>query len=455
MILTAARVVLFAALAHAGPSGVQKPDSTAVQSAINEILGGEDLYAAPQAGERHADWIDLGRKLFFDPRLSSDNTMSCATCHHPGLGWADGREKTPSRMGGMLKRNTPSILNTGSQPVFFWDGRSRSLEEQVLGPIENINEMGQNIEELVYKLNSFPGYVHDFFKVFGAPGITRETLAKSLSAFTASVRSPRNSPFDLHVTKRKEMRDDQQRGLILFAGKARCVKCHRGPDFTDNGFHNVGTPAEGTRDPGRYAVLPLPSMRNAFKTPGLRDAALTAPYGHAGNIPDLRGIVELYNRGGEKSENLSPDITPLNLEPSEINDLIAFLKALTSTHEPAKIPPMPAAAAYTSLQPIMGGALQRLYAIDETLKTEPAAAAVHLRVLVEHLSEVGHFPPEGSKEERRQFTFFLNNARASARKAAEAVERKSSDSPAKIEILRNSCNDCHRSFRPDGEYPFH
>ena len=274
--------------------------------------------------------VELGRMLFFDPRLSKDNTISCASCHVPAAGFADPRQFSLGMGGQQGGRNAPTVLNTGYQTLQFWDGRAGSLEEQALGPVQNPIEMAETPPNVVKKLNAVPEYRKRFKEVFGTE-VTKEGIARAVAAFERTVVST-NSAFDKYVAgDKKALSDPAQRGLALFAGKARCVSCHNGPNFTDNKFHNIGVPQVGPlkEDLGRYVVTKQDKDRGAFKTPTLRSVALTAPYMHDGVFKTLEEVIEFYNKGGESVTGKDALMNALKLTDPEKKDLVEFLKALT------------------------------------------------------------------------------------------------------------------------------
>lgn len=280
---------------------------------------------------------ELGKLLYFDPRLSGDNTISCATCHHPDKGWTDGLPRAIGFGGKELGRHSPTVINSGYFDVQFWDGRSPSLEAQAKGPIEAPGEMNQNIEELIGELNAIPGYKERFAQVFGESGITLDNIAKAIATFERSVVS-KNSAYDKYFAGDTEaMPPSAVNGMKLFFGQAKCVLCHNGPAFTDSGFHNIGVQQHGPlkEDLGRFNVSNDDFDKGAFKTPGLRSVSQTAPYMHDGSKVTLKDVVEFYNRGGDVAENRSAFITPLELNDQAVLDLVAFLKALDG--EPLKV----------------------------------------------------------------------------------------------------------------------
>jgi cytochrome c peroxidase len=229
-------------------------------------------------------------------------------------------------MGNKLGRNTPHLYNLAWNTVFFWDGRATSLEEQALGPIEAPGEMNMPLEQLLPKLQQVPFYAKTFAEVYPGTGMTRDTLARAIAAFERTLISA-NSPFDRFMQgDTAAMSPAAMRGLQLFTGKANCAACHNGPNFTDESFHNIGVSGQ---DKGRAAIIQDPSLAGAFKTPGLRNVLLTAPYMHDGSVPTLEEVVRFYNAGGKHPQGVSEEIKPLHLTEDEIFDLVAFLGTLT------------------------------------------------------------------------------------------------------------------------------
>lgn len=297
---------------------------------------------APVDNQPTAVRIELGKQLFFDPRLSGSNAMSCASCHNPSLGWSDG---LPTAMGDGAKRlgrNTPTVINTAYNPIQMWDGRKRTLEDQATGPIEAADEMNQNIDALVGKLSALEGYRAAFEQAYPGEGITKKTIAKAIASYERTVVSS-ESPFDRWVRgDRKAIGEPAQRGFAVFNGKGNCAKCHMGFNFTDNGFHNIGVKSTFPGDEvGRFAHLRLPSMKGAYKTPTLRDIDRTAPYMRNGVYRTLEEVVEHYDRGGDVRQHLSPNIQALNLTAQEKSDLVAFMKTLTGTPQQVTLPQLP------------------------------------------------------------------------------------------------------------------
>lgn len=282
----------------------------------------------------------LGRTLFFDPRLSGSNWISCASCHNPGFSWGDGLPRAIGHGMQVLGRRTPTILNLAWADAVFWDGRADSLEAQALGPIQAPGEMNQSVGDLAKKLNAIEGYRSLFAAAYPGEPIAPETVAKAIATFERGVVST-PAPFDLWVMgDDTAMSDDAQKGFVLFNTTARCAKCHSGWRFTNDSFHDIGIPGQDT---GRGALLKeIDVMQHAFKTPTLRDVNRRGPYMHDGSVATLEEVVELYDRGGmERRPSLSPDMQSLRLTAVEKRQLLAFLHTLTSPQPPIVMPELP------------------------------------------------------------------------------------------------------------------
>ena len=222
-------------------------------------------------------------------------------------------------------RSAPHIYNLAWNKIFFWDGRAASLEEQALGPIEAEGEMNMPLTEVVARLEAVPQYQEMFKQVYGDEGIKDETIGRAIAAFERTVIS-KNSAFDRYLAGAEHaLSAEAKHGMQLFVGKANCIACHSGPNFTDESFHNLGMKDD---DIGRAKIVKADAMHKAFKTPGLRNVALTGPYMHDGSMGSLEEVVQFYNRGGDVA---SPDplVKKLELTAEEERALIAFLGALT------------------------------------------------------------------------------------------------------------------------------
>jgi cytochrome c peroxidase len=306
----------------------------------------------------------LGDMIFDEKRISADNSIACNTCHSPRNGFTTHTAASRGVGDQIGKRNAPSILNAMFYRSMFWDGRAATLEEQAMLPILNPVEMGQkDRKEVVAKLAAIPEFVEAFQKVFGhAPNW--EDMSKALAAFERT-RLSTEAPFDrfLHGDE-KAFSASQRRGWALFTGKARCGSCHTYdpalPLFGDNRFHNTGvaagkqdfnqlakraaeSAAAGNKaeidklaletdysDLGRFLVTQKREDIGAFKTPFLRDVLLTGPYMHDGSLETLWDVIEFFSKGGGQNPFLDPEMKPLGLTASEVDDLVNFLGALTS-----------------------------------------------------------------------------------------------------------------------------
>ncbi len=279
--------------------------------------------------------VELGKKLFFDPRLSGSNIMSCATCHNPGLGWADGMALAKGHNMMQLGRHTPTIINSAHAASQFWDGRAATLEEQAKGPILAAGEMNQDEAELMAELASIPDYKREFERLFPKEGISLDTVVKAIATFEREVVSS-SSGFDRYMHGDKNaISASAERGWNLYRGKGQCLKCHSGPNLSDGKFHDIGV---DDGDEGRFAVTQKKRDKFRFKTPTVRDAARTAPYLHNGQEATLLDLVKFYDRGGDRKPN---ELAALNLTDAEMADLVEFMKALTGPPVLVTIPQLP------------------------------------------------------------------------------------------------------------------
>ena len=292
--------------------------------------------ALPAMAVAESRKVELGRLLFFDRRLSGDRQSSCATCHRPDKGFADGLPTAIGFGGKVLRRHTPTVLNSAYNDAQFWDGRASTLEEQAVGPITAVDEMNLPDEnELVSRLSGVARYRELFAQVFHAPP-SRRRAVEAIAAYERTLTTG-NSRFDRFARgDGGALSEGEKRGLLLFVGKAACSQCHLGPNFTDNQFHNIGLHGHAGAEPdlGRYGVTHDAAARGAFKTPTLRNVALTSPFMHDGSLPTLRDVVDYYDKGGEKNDHKSEKIFKLGLSEDEKRDLIAFLETLTGSATP-------------------------------------------------------------------------------------------------------------------------
>lgn len=293
----------------------------------------------PKENPSTAEKISLGQQLYFDGRLSADNKVSCATCHDPAKGFSNGEQFATGVEGKKGGRNSPTVINSAFQNFQFWDGRARTLEEQALGPIQNPIEMNMKLDDVVAKLNQIEGYRKQFQQIFGTD-VTAEGMAKAIAAYERTIVS-RDAPYDrFKAGDTSAMSESAQRGMKLFFGKANCSACHSGPNFTDNGFHNIGL---GGDDEGRHVISKTLGDKGAFKTPTLREIAKSAPYMHDGSLKTLEEVVAHYVKGGSPHPQLDEALYALKLSPEEIADLVTFMKdGLSSPNYPAHtIPELP------------------------------------------------------------------------------------------------------------------
>lgn len=302
--------------------------------------GMEEFFAdaAPLNPER----VRLGRWLFFDRRLSVDETVSCATCHRPEHAFSEPSPTATGIRGQRGRRRTPSIINLGARtllpdverdpgPAFFWDGRATSLEQQVLIPIADPHEMGMEHGAMVSRLEGIAGYRPYFERAFGSRTITKENVAAAIAEYVRSRRSG-NAPYDRWAYGRdgRAMSVEAQRGMDIFFFTGRCTTCHVGFNFSDGRFHSLGIgwdeATQTFRDEGRAAVTKRPEDRGKFKTPSLRDVEKRPPYMHDGSLATLRDVVEFYNRGTRRSTGR---VVPLGLTNEQIDAVVSFLRALS------------------------------------------------------------------------------------------------------------------------------
>jgi cytochrome c peroxidase len=271
--------------------------------------------------------IILGKKLFFDPILSRANNISCMSCHNPLKGWSDGDKIAIGDKGQLGTRNTPTLLNSAYQHVYFWDGRAKSLETQALSPLTTHAEMNLDPKEAVKKLKSMPAYMKMFEKAFPNEGITVETLASALASFERTIVSG-ESRFDKYITGDKTLLSDEERkGFQTFVNKGNCIICHSGFNFTDQSFNNVGI---DNGDHGRGNIKKRPIWQDTFKTPTLRNIALTGPYFHDGSVEKLKDAVAFCAKGQrDKKSTVSPTLIDKHLSEQEISNIVSFLHTLS------------------------------------------------------------------------------------------------------------------------------
>ncbi len=285
------------------------------EARLPEPPPGLDLYMpVPEENPLTPQKVALGRRLFFDKRLSRDRTLACASCHDPARAFSDGRAVARGIGGAEGRRNSPAIINRGYGASHFWDGRAPALERQVIEPITNPKELGLSLAELERRT-----------------GLKAVEVARALASYVRTIRSGGSRVDRFFAGERNALSDVERAGLALFRGKANCTACHVGPNFTDERFHNTGVAWRDGRiaDDGRFAVTGKNEDRGAFKTPTLREVARTAPYMHDGSFGSLGEVVDFYSEGGRRNPHLDPEIRPLRLSAPEKAAMVAFLKLLS------------------------------------------------------------------------------------------------------------------------------
>lgn len=300
--------------------------------------------------------VILGKMLFFDPKMSKSNQISCSTCHDPELGWTDRRRVGLGHDHLQGARNTMSLFNIADRTSFFWDGRAKTLEEQMLEPLSAHNEMAANADSVVLKLSKIEGYKIHFKNAYGTEKITFKHIARALAAFQKSIKS-QPSRFDKFIDGTYDaLSDEEIYGMHIFRTKAGCMNCHSGKHLTNESFHNIGLTyyKREYEDLGKYQITKLPEDVGRFKTPSLRDLLITRPWMHNGLFDDLQGIVNMYNSGmhmiDPKPEQKAADplypytdelLKPLNLTKEEKKALVAFLESLSGTQFKMRRPDFP------------------------------------------------------------------------------------------------------------------
>ena len=315
-------------------SWIATPDANAVMSTEYKFkmpLGLEETAVViPADNPLTVQKVELGRTLFFDKRLSNDDTIACANCHLAQFAFTDAQPVATGIHGQKGERSAPASINRVFSSAQFWDGRAATLEAQSIGPFTNPIEHGfVNYDIMIAKMKKIPGYNTLFLQVFGED-ITIGNVGKAIASFQRTILSG-NSPADRFDQggEAGAISAGAQRGLLLFREKARCTKCHSGFNFTDEKFHNAGIGWDDNKvDLGRYMVTKNPEDIGAFKTPTLREIARSAPYMHDGRFKTLDDVVNFYNKGGVKNPHQDPLILPLELTKEEKQDLVQFLRTL-------------------------------------------------------------------------------------------------------------------------------
>jgi cytochrome c peroxidase len=340
------------------PGGATRAAEAAVTpEQVSSAIGHLGPVPAPPGMPLSAAKVALGKQLFTDTRLSGDGSVSCETCHLPDHGYAAAEALGPAYPSQRERRNSPTLINAAYNQPLIWDGRAPDLDKQALGPVKNILHMNNDLDLLVEQLKADADYPEAFRKAYGDTGIDAGRIADALASFERTLVFD-DSPLDRYMDGDTAALDAAQlRGLGLFLGKAKCIACHRGPNLTDNQFHNLAVPdqailrnpeilaairfdakrmgltewAQLTRDPGRELVSKDPADRGKFRTMGLRNIESSPPYMHNGALATLAEVVAFYDRGGGDDPQKSPLLEPLGLSEAEREDLVAFLRALTGT----------------------------------------------------------------------------------------------------------------------------
>jgi cytochrome c peroxidase len=299
-------------------------------------LGLDQKLPIPADNPLSDEKIALGRKLFFDPILSADRTVACASCHLPEKSFTDGRPVAVGVRGQKGRRNAPSLLNRGYGTSFFWDGREASLESQALRPIEDPLELGSKLDEIVARLNGDDNYRQRFAAAF-PDGVTAQNLGRALASFQRVLLVGDSRVDRFRASQVAGFTEAERQGLWLFESKGSCWRCHAGNNLTDEQFHNTGVSwGKQPLDLGRFEVTKREEDKGRFKTPTLRGVALTAPYMHDGSLATLEEVVEFYNKGGHANPHLDPLVKPLGFTKEDVLHLVAFLKALSPDPSAAK-----------------------------------------------------------------------------------------------------------------------
>lgn len=322
------------------------------------------LASLPASPRQNAEQVELGRMLFFDEKLSGDNSLACAYCHQPEKGWGDGQPLSEGYPGSPYFRNAPTLINTVFQQQLYWDGRlsGKDLPTVVRDHLTEAHFMNADGRLLQERLKQVPEYVALFERAFGKGDPSFGKILNAVAAFVRTLVS-RNVPFDRHLQgDPAALSDEAERGLAVFTGKAGCIQCHNGPLLSDGKYHALGVP-ENPRileeperhitlrrfnrtlgvpnavnlreDVGRYAVSKERKDWKSFRTPPLRELRYTGPYMHNGTLATLAAVVEFYDRGGGKATPKSPLLKSLGLTEAEKRALVAFLESLSG--EPIKI----------------------------------------------------------------------------------------------------------------------
>ena len=303
----------------------------------------EALAVVPDDNDLTPAKIELGRHLYFEKRLSKNNDIACATCHHPTKGWTDQAPVSTGHEGQKGGVSAPTVINRLFSSAQFWDGRADSLEEQAKGPIENPIEMAETHDNAVKKLQGIAGYKPLFKAAFDSEEITIDRVAQAIASFERTIVSG-NSPYDRFKSAgdKTALTESQKRGMDIFFdnNRGRCSICHAGTNFTDEKYHNLGVGWDKNPDDhmGRFTQTGEEADKGAFKTPTLRNIADTGPYLHDGSEKTLMDVVEFYVKGGNPNPHLDKEMKKLELSEQDKKDLVAFMEALSGDVTQVEIP---------------------------------------------------------------------------------------------------------------------
>ena len=294
----------------------------------------------PKSNPFDAAKAELGKHLFFDPRLSRTGAVSCASCHNPGFDWSDGLPRGVGVTGVPLPRKTPTVLNAAWLTALMWDGRAGSLEQQAALPLTAEHEMGMPLDEMVMRLKGIDGYARLYEASFPGQEIGIENTLAALATYERTLVS-NPAPFDRWIEgDESAISEEAKRGFVVFNEAGRCNKCHSSWRFTDDSFHDIGLASEDIGR-GEFAPPTVVIMRHAFKTPSLRDLRFTGPYMHDGSMKTIGEVISHYEDGGKARPSLSPEMKAIKLTKQERDDLIAYLKTIQGQPLETAIPRLP------------------------------------------------------------------------------------------------------------------
>jgi cytochrome c peroxidase len=294
----------------------------------------------PKSNPFDAAKVELGKHLFFDPRLSRTGAISCASCHNPGFDWSDGLPRGVGVTGVPLPRKTPTVLNAAWLTALMWDGRAGSLEQQAALPLTAEHEMGMPLDEMVTRLKGIDGYARLYEAAFPGQEIGIENTLAALATYERTLVS-NPAPFDRWIEgDESAISEEAKRGFVVFNEAGRCNKCHSSWRFTDDSFHDIGLASEDIGR-GEFAPPTVVIMRHAFKTPSLRDLRFTGPYMHDGSMKTIGEVISHYEDGGKARPSLSPEMKAIKLTKQERDDLIAYLKTIQGQPLETAIPRLP------------------------------------------------------------------------------------------------------------------